>query len=1000
MSNSLIKPAIEVIHPRPEHFAGIQELCRKVYPFSKPWSIEQLESHRSYFPGGQLIAIDVETERVVGLAFSLIILWEDYSPQDNWADFTSGGFFHNHNPQKGKTLYGAEVMVDPELRGLGIGKMLYKGRQEIVRKYNLKRIRAGARLRGYSKFEDKLTPDEYAVQVVEKKLFDPTLSFQLNQGFVVIDVAKNYLFNDPESLGYAAVIEWLNPDVATPKDFKRQQETVDAFLKGEKQVLEFLPRELHRLVRKTTFTLGEVIRESEGQQFYNYIERYRVGLKKMRGSTTDDKLFNLITDVQKRSPAEQFKIAHAFALHLEIVNACETAYRTWRQRLKPLTQGLRQKIDLKFVLTAHPTEARSPVVVDLVQKLTDLLVDGLNSNFVFSDSELMSQIRLLWNLPLSKQKSPTVLDEAEFIFSLVFSDKLFDFFVSEKSSYNLKLRTWVGGDKDGHPGVTAEVMKSCFTLSRTHILRVLEKKLTTVLKDIDRLGDVSTLKSFKVEVIKSLVKDLDSLKKVSSGDGNRVKKWAIKFRRFLRSAPILVGKHHQISLIQQILEIFPAFVFPIELREDAGEIHAALGNKQAAIRRMLSELSSVAGALSLIYYARGLVISHCERSNDIDAAGKLIWSAAKARSLPIIPLFESKEALTRGREILKSWLSSKAHIEQVKRYWFGYFEVMLGYSDSAKEIGVFPSRLLIQKSMLEIESTLRSKGIKPMFFHGSGGSVARGGGSLKEQISWWPNSAIEKPKITIQGEMVQRLFATKEILHSQCTTLRDEAMRRKTRKLPVHSSPVLNTFSLHIEAEYKKLISDPKVLERLLNATPYRYLDVLRIGSRPTRRQPTELSVSSLRAIPWVLCWTQTRSLLPTWWGTGTAWNKLTDAEKAQLKIEFRENPFFSSFVKSLGFTLAKVELNIWKLYFEKSFRNDFFGKIEAEFKASNDFLFAVTGEKSLLWYRPWLEESIRLRAPHVHILNTLQILAMRRDDEPLLKETLVGIACGMLTTG
>ncbi len=1000
MSRSRIRQPYEILHPRPEHFDAIQELCRKVYPFSKPWSTEQLESHRSYFPGGQLIVIDTNTKKVVGLAFSLIISWDDYSPQDNWTDFTSGGFFHNHNPQKGKTLYGAEVMVDPELRGLGIGKMLYRGRQDIVRKYGLKRIRAGARLRGYGKFQDKLTPYEYVVQVVAKKIFDPTLSFQLGQSFTVIDVAKNYLYNDPESLGHAAVIEWLNPDVATAKDFKKQKDSAEAFLKQQKFEFESLPKELHKLVRKSTAVLGEIIKETEGPQFYSTIERYRGMLKKMRGTTPEVRLQELMREVGKESPANQFKIAHAFALQLEIVNSCETAYRTWRQRLKPLQQGLKQKIDLNFVLTAHPTEARSQIVVNLLQKLTELMVDGLNSNFVFSDIEFMSQVRLLWKIPLSKQKSPSVLDEAEFIFSLIFSDKIFDFFVSEKSSYDLKLNTWVGGDKDGHPGVNSDVMKSCLTLSRGFILRILHKKLTLVLSDLHYLGSASSGKTYKTDILKALIKDLDSLRKVTPGDGNRIKKWSMKFRVFYKGSPVLIKKHYEVLLVVRMLEVFPAFVVPIEFREDASLIEAALTDKQAPIRKMLTELNQIAGSLDYKFYARGLVISHCETAQDIQNAGQLAYLSTNSKVLPIIPLFESKEALVKAKEILKVWLKDKTNIEQVRRHWLGHFEVMLGYSDSSKEIGVFPSRMLIQKAMVDVETVLSAKGIKPTFFHGSGGSVARGGGSLKEQISWWPNSAIAKPKLTLQGEMVQRTFATKEILNSQCTHLRNESMLRRLRKVPTSQNPVLKTFASAVEAEYKKLISDPKVLGQLLDASPYKYLEVLRIGSRPARRNSGELTVSSLRAIPWVLCWTQTRSLLPTWWGVGTAWNTLTKAEKEKFKADFKVNPFCSSFVKSLGFTLAKVEMGVWKLYFDKSVSKDFIEGLEAEYNAAVEFVFAVTGEKKLIWHRPWLEESIHLRAPHVHILNVLQILAMRRQDESLLKETLVGIACGMLTTG
>jgi phosphoenolpyruvate carboxylase len=389
---------------------------------------------------------------------------------------------------------------------------------------------------------------------------------------------------------------------------------------------------------------------------------------------------------------------------------------------------------------------------------------------------------------------------------------------------------------------------------------------------------------------------------------------------------------------------------------------------------------------------------------DIENATKLVSLAAQTRVLPIIPLFESKEALVKAKKILKAWLQKKSNVEQARRHWFNHFEVMLGYSDSAKEIGVLPSRLLIQKAMLDIESALRSSGIKPVFFHGSGGSVARGGGSLKEQIAWWPNSAIDKPKLTVQGEMVQRLFSTKEILNSQCTHLSTDSLRRRIQKIKTSSSPILSTFSSVVEAEYKKLISDSNQLDMLLAASPFRYLNVLKIGSRPAKRREGEFSISSLRAIPWVLCWTQTRSLIPTWWGIGTAWKNLNAEDKELLISEFKNNPFFSSFVKSLGFTLAKVELSIWKLYFSDSDKHkdnkDFFKQLDTEFKGAKEFVSALSGEKNLIWYRPWLEESIRLRAPHIHILNILQIIAMRRDDETLLRETLVGIACGMLTAG
>jgi GNAT superfamily N-acetyltransferase len=120
--------------------------------------------------------------------------------------------FTNHDPDHGRTLYAAEVMVDPERQGLGIGSQLYAARQDLVTRLGLRRIRAGARLRGYHQFAQEMSPREYVTRVERGELTDPTLSFQLGRGFRVLAVTSGYLRHDPESLGFAAVIEWLNPD--------------------------------------------------------------------------------------------------------------------------------------------------------------------------------------------------------------------------------------------------------------------------------------------------------------------------------------------------------------------------------------------------------------------------------------------------------------------------------------------------------------------------------------------------------------------------------------------------------------------------------------------------------------------------------------------------------------------------------------------------------------------------------------------------------------------
>ena len=153
------------------------------------------------------------------MAASLIVWWNDYDMTTDWRDFTDAGMFTNHDPENGRTLYGAEVMVDPTLRGPGIGKLLYEARRALTVRLDLLRIRAGARLRGYHKYAATITPEEYVMKVVRGEIGDPTLSFQLKRGFEVIAVVSNHLRHDPESQGHAAVIEWLNPGAATPEDY-------------------------------------------------------------------------------------------------------------------------------------------------------------------------------------------------------------------------------------------------------------------------------------------------------------------------------------------------------------------------------------------------------------------------------------------------------------------------------------------------------------------------------------------------------------------------------------------------------------------------------------------------------------------------------------------------------------------------------------------------------------------------------------------------------------
>lgn len=212
------RPPIRVRATRAADFPAIIALSEVVYPGSTPWSEQQLVSHLRVFPEGQLVAEDQRTGTVVGMAASLIVLWDDYDIEMNWRDMTDHGMFTNHN-SGGRTLYGAEVMVDPTRQRQGIGRAIYGARRDLVRRMKLLRVRAGARLRGYGQVADRMSPEDYVIDVVNGRRTDPTLTFQLRQRFRVLAVVSDYLHQDPASRGFAAVIEWLNHEVARRKDY-------------------------------------------------------------------------------------------------------------------------------------------------------------------------------------------------------------------------------------------------------------------------------------------------------------------------------------------------------------------------------------------------------------------------------------------------------------------------------------------------------------------------------------------------------------------------------------------------------------------------------------------------------------------------------------------------------------------------------------------------------------------------------------------------------------
>ena len=204
-----LRPRIRVRPTRDADLDALSALSRAVYRHQEPWTRAELAAQRRAFPRGQLVAVETRTQRIVGMAASLRIRWADYKASDPYDRLTAKGTFRNHNP-RGETLYGGEVMVHPRSRGLGVGRRLYAARRALARALGATSIRAGGRLPRYSLYAGQMSVFDYVGRVVRGEMRDPTLSFQLREGFEVLGVVRNYDTDDVQSLGYAALIEWRN----------------------------------------------------------------------------------------------------------------------------------------------------------------------------------------------------------------------------------------------------------------------------------------------------------------------------------------------------------------------------------------------------------------------------------------------------------------------------------------------------------------------------------------------------------------------------------------------------------------------------------------------------------------------------------------------------------------------------------------------------------------------------------------------------------------------
>ena len=208
---------------RAEDFEAIVQLQRRCFPAMSTWTKAQFQSQLETFPEGQF-CVEIDA-RIAASAASLIVDYGDYSRWGDWYQISGSGFIRNHDPE-GDTLYGIEIMVDPEFRGLRLARRLYEERKRLCREKNLARMVIGGRVPGYAAFKEQLSPQEYVRAVIDKKLIDPVLTTQLSNGFVLKEIIPDYLPSDEDSAGFATCLEWPNLD-HTPARYQRERRVVN-----------------------------------------------------------------------------------------------------------------------------------------------------------------------------------------------------------------------------------------------------------------------------------------------------------------------------------------------------------------------------------------------------------------------------------------------------------------------------------------------------------------------------------------------------------------------------------------------------------------------------------------------------------------------------------------------------------------------------------------------------------------------------------------------------
>jgi phosphoenolpyruvate carboxylase len=897
--------------------------------------------------------------------------------------------------------------------------------------------------------------------------------------------------------------------------------------------------------------LGDTVREQNGDEVFELVERARVESFRVRRSEIDRadfaRMFDGI-DIHQAIP-----VIRAFSHFALLANVAEDIHRERRRVIHvgagepPQDSSLaatyakldRAQLDsatvadalrgalVAPVITAHPTETRRRTVFVTQHRITALMRLHAEGHTETDEGrnielELRRQVLTLWQTALIRLSRLQITDEIEVglrYYAAAFFKVMPQVNAEVRNALQarwpdagllsgpmLQPGSWIGGDRDGNPNVTgdvvrqatgsaaytalahylaeltaceqelslsarlvavtpalAELAEGCQEKIRTdepyrRAVRVVRGRLTATAAEIlDRQPqDVLDLGSAPYATPAELLADLDTIDSSLRANGSAL--LADDRLALLREGVRVFGFHlcgldmrqnsdvHE-EVVGELLAwagVHPDYAcLPEDERVEL--LAAELGTRRPLVRdgAQLSELAR--GELGVVRAAAqavkrygpaavpNYVISMCRSVSDMLEAAILLKEAGlldASGSEPycpvgISPLFETIEDLQNGAEILHAMLELPLYRAVVDAQG-GRQEVMLGYSDSNKDGGYLASSWAVYRAELALVEVARKAGIRLRLFHGRGGTVGRGGGPSYQAILAQPPGAVSGSlRLTEQGEVIAAKYAEPQLARRNLESLLAatlESTLLDVEGLGDDAEPayaVLDEVAKLAQHSYSELVHEtPGFVEYFMASTPVSEIGSLNIGSRPTSRKPTS-SISDLRAIPWVLAWSQSRVMLPGWYGTGSAFEQWiaagpeSESERVEILHDLYERwPFFRSVLSNMAQVLAKSDLGLAARYAElvddEELRDRVFDKIVDEHRRTIAMHKLITGQENLLADNPALARSVFNRFPYLEPLNHLQVELLRRyrsgDDDELVQRgillTMNGLASALRNSG